>query len=133
MLWLDSKKQSLSNGSPDHIAYTWMTLGKHLNQSIITNSIDISVLDTIHEQLEQYGAWVAPFIASALSRDIHDDILLAYSLNLCVKRLADVRHKAEFEPAMRGLARYLCLLQQFFPTLFNSTLAILLKMRYQGK
>jgi hypothetical protein len=116
---IEPKKQSLINGNPDHIAYTWMTLGKHLNQSIITNDNDICILDTIHEQIEQYGAWVAPFIASALSRDIHNDTLLAYSLNLCVKRLAAVQHKAGFEPAMRDLARYFCILQQFFPTLFK--------------
>jgi hypothetical protein len=76
------------------------------------------LLNTINAQIEQYGIWVTPFIASALSRDIRGDTLLTYSLNLCVTRLSKVQHKAEFEPAICDLARYLCILQRFFPTLF---------------
>jgi hypothetical protein len=113
-----SNKPSI-NGRQDHIIHTWQTLGKHLSQSIITMDIDMRLLDTINAQIEQYGVWVTPFIASALSREIHDDTLLTYSLNLCVTRLSELQHKAAFEPAVCDLARYLCILQRFFPTLFE--------------
>jgi hypothetical protein len=46
-------------------------------------------------------------------------MLLAYSLNLCVKRLSAVQHKTELESTLRDLTRYLCLLQRFFPMLFK--------------
>jgi hypothetical protein len=109
---------SISSGS-DHFLYTSQILGARLSQSIITNNIDLSLMDALHEQLTQKGVWVLPFIASALSRDIHDEILLAYSINLCVKRLSEVQHKAEFEPAVRDLTGYLFILQRFFPTPFK--------------
>jgi hypothetical protein len=109
---------SIGDG-PDDIMRTCWILGKHLSQAVRSSNVDMSLLDTIHEQSEQYGAWVTPFIASAISRDIHDEMLLAYSLSLCVKRLSEVQHKAELETAIGDLARYLCILQRFFPTLFK--------------
>jgi len=94
-----------------------VVLGRELNQSILTNSVDVPLLDTLHQQLAQQGIWVTPFIASALSTDIQADMLLGYSLELCVKRLSAVQHKAELGQAMCDLARYLCILQLFFPVL----------------
>jgi hypothetical protein len=106
---------SASDG-PEHFLYSCQILGARLNQSIITNNVDLSLMDALREQLAQKGIWVLPFIASALRRDIHDELLLAYSINLCVKRLSAVQHKAEFEPAVSDLTGYLFILQRFFPT-----------------
>jgi hypothetical protein len=113
------QKHPFTNSRPGHIVHTCQIIGRRLNHAIITSDIDLSLLDVLHKQLEQNGVWIMPFIASALSRDIHDDVLLAYSLNLCVKRLSEVQHKAEFEPAVCDLSRYLCILQRFFPILFK--------------
>jgi hypothetical protein len=108
-----------TNDGSDHFLYSCQILGARLSQSIITNNIDLSLMDAIHEQLTQNSVWVLPFIASALSRDIHDEILLAYSINLCVKKLSEVQHNAEFEPAVCDLTRYLFILQRFFPISFK--------------
>jgi len=107
------------NGTPDYNFQHWLALGRQLNQSIITNAIDLTLLATLHQQLAQQGSGVAPFIASALSKDIHADMLLGYSLELCAKRLSEVQHKGELGQAMCDLARDLCVLQLFFPALIT--------------
>jgi hypothetical protein len=107
------------NGTPDYNFQHWLALGRQLNQSIITNAIDLTLLATLHQQLAQQGSGVAPFIASALSKDIHADMLLGYSLELCAKRLSEVQHKGELGQAMYDLARDLCVLQLFFPALIT--------------
>jgi hypothetical protein len=107
------------NGTPDYNFQHWLALGRQLNQSIITNAIDLTLLATLHQQLAQQGSGVAPFIASALSKDIHADMLLGYSLELCVKRLSEVQHKGELGQAVCDLARDLCVLQLFFPALIT--------------
>lgn len=107
------------NGTPDYNFQHWLALGRQLNQSIITNAIDLTLLATLHQQLAQQGSGVAPFIASALSKDIHADMLLGYSLELCVKRLSEVQHKGELGQTMCDLARDLCVLQLFFPALIT--------------
>jgi multidrug resistance efflux pump len=115
----DRQKQPSINSHTDHMVHTWQVLGKCLSQSIITGDVDISLLNILHGRLEQHGVWATPFIASALSRDIYDDMLLTYGLNLCVKRLSEVQHRAELEPAICDLTRDLCILQRFFPILFK--------------
>jgi hypothetical protein len=107
------------NGTPDYNFQHWLALGRQLNQSIITNAIDLTLLATLHQQLAQQGSGVAPFIASALSKDIHADMLLGYSLELCAKRLSEVQHKGELGQAVCDLARDLCVLQLFFPALIT--------------
>jgi hypothetical protein len=107
------------NGTPDYNFQHWLALGRQLNQSIITTAIDLTLLATLHQQLAQQGSGVAPFIASALSKDIHADMLLGYSLELCAKRLSEVQHKGELGQAMCDLARDLCVLQLFFPALIT--------------
>jgi hypothetical protein len=107
------------NGTPDYNFQHWLALGRQLNQSIITNAIDLTLLATLHQQLAQQRSGVAPFIASALSKDIHADMLLGYSLELCAKRLSEVQHKGELGQAMCDLARDLCVLQLFFPALIT--------------
>ena len=107
------------NGTLDYNFQHWLALGRQLNQSIITNAIDLTLLATLHQQLAQQGSGVAPFIASALNKDIHADMLLGYSLELCVKRLSEVQHKGELGQAMCDLARDLCVLQLFFPALIT--------------
>ena len=107
------------NGTLDYNFQHWLALGRQLNQSIITNAIDLTLLATLHQQLAQQGSGVAPFIASALSKDIHADMLLGYSLELCVKRLSEGQHKGELGQAMCDLARDLCVLQLFFPALIT--------------
>jgi hypothetical protein len=114
---IEHHKRHSINGNPGHSIHYWLALGRELNRSIITNTIDIALLATLHQQLAQQGSWVTPFIASALSSDIHADMLLGYSLALCVKRLSGVQYKGELTPAMCDLARDLCILQLFFPAL----------------
>lgn len=116
---IERQKFPYMSGESDHLVYTCQIVGAQLSQSIENNNIDLNLMDTLHEQLEQNGVWVLPFIASALSRGIHDDMLLAYSVNLCVKKLSEVRHKAEFEPAICDLARYLDILQRLFSPSFK--------------
>jgi hypothetical protein len=116
---IERQRRPLMNDGPDHIIHTCRMLGGQLSRAITTSDIDMTLLDNLHEQLEQYGIWAMPFIASALSREIHEDMLLNYSLNLCVKRLSAVQHKGEFEPALCDLTRYLDILHRFFPTLFK--------------
>jgi hypothetical protein len=113
----ERQKQHAVNGMVDRSFRDWWALGTELNRSIITNDGDITLLDVIHRYLEQQGIWVTPFIASALSTDIHDDILLGYSLKLCVRRMSEVQHKGELGQAICDLARYLRILQLFFPDL----------------
>ncbi len=110
-LLIKHQKRHSINGKPGHSFHDCWVLGRKLNQSIITNDIDITLLATLHQQLVQQGSWVTPFIASALSNDIHADMLLGYSLELCVKRLSEVQHKGELGPAICDLARDLCILQ----------------------
>src|SRR5207253_9667653 len=114
---IEHQKQYPMPGKPGHNFHHWLALGRKLNQSIIANDIDIALLATLHQQLVQQGSWVTPFIASALSNDIHADMLLGYSLALCVKRLSEVQHKGELEQTMCDLVRDLCILQLFFPAL----------------
>ncbi len=114
---IEGRKLHAMNSKPDHSFHDWWILGRKLNRSIISNDVDITLLASLHQQIEQQGIWVTPFIASTLSTDIHADILLGYILELCVKRLSEVQHKVELGQAIGDLARYLCILQLFFPAL----------------
>jgi hypothetical protein len=114
---LERQRQHAMNGMADHSFRDWWVLGTELNRSILTNDVDIPLLDVLHRYLEQQGIWVTPFIASALSTDIHADILLGYSLKLSVKRMSEVEHKDELGQAIGDLARYLHISQLFFPAM----------------
>ena len=115
--FIASPQPSHMKDRPDYSFYDWRLLGAELNRDILTTDADTTLLATLHQYLEQQGIWVTPFIASTLSTNIHADMLLDYSLALCVKRLSAVQHKVELGQAMCDLARYLCLLQLFFPVL----------------
>jgi hypothetical protein len=107
------------HGKPDQRFHDWWVLGKQLDQSILTNEVDTALLARLQQQLEHHGLWVIPFIASALSTTIQADLLLSYSLQLCVKRLSEVHHAFALGQAMGDLARDLCIVQRFFPALFK--------------
>jgi hypothetical protein len=49
---VEYKNQYFSNGNYNYNFHDWWTLGKHLNRSIISNDVDMSLLDTLHQQLE---------------------------------------------------------------------------------
>lgn len=104
---------------PDQRFHDWWVLGRQLDQSIRTNAVDTALLAHLQQQLEHHGLWVIPFIASALSSTIQADLLLSYSLQLCVKRLSEVHHEFALGQAMGDLARDLCIVQRFFPALFK--------------
>jgi hypothetical protein len=104
----------LKNGSDQSFQDLW-DLGRELHRSIMAQDGDTSVLDALHERIEQHGIWVMPFIASALPADLSPDILLGHSLKLCVKRLSQLQPTDELGPTVCDLTRYLYILQRFFP------------------
>jgi hypothetical protein len=114
---IETRTLSPLNNEADRGFQDWWNLGRDFHQSIMAQDSDTSILDTLHQRIEQQGIWVTPFIASALTGEIQPDILLGYSLKLCVKRLSYVRHPDELGSAVCDLARYLCILQRFFPYL----------------